>query len=61
MMDNRIHSINSNFEQHRNVAQNALAEFVTLVDQVKQEMLQEILALKENNPDIFELKELLSR
>lgn len=38
-----------------------MAEFVTLVDQVKGEMQMEITAVKENNPDILELRELISR
>ena len=61
MMENRYHSLQSNFDHHRVISQNAMAEFVTLVDQVKGEMQMEITAVKENNPDILELRELISR
>ena len=38
-----------NFEQHRKITVNALAEFVTLVEQVKQELSSEVQGLKERN------------
>ena len=49
-----------NFENHRSVASNALAEFVTLVEQVKQELGVEITTLKDCNEDILELREIMS-
>ena len=49
-VDNRLHALNSNFESHRGVAQNALAEFVTLVSQVKEELAAEVNSLRENHP-----------
>ena len=49
-----------NFENHRSVASNALAEFVTLVEQVKQELGVEITTLKDRNEDILELREIMS-
>ena len=48
-IEQQLSRLQMNFESHRGVASNALAEFVTLIEQVKQDIGVEVTALKERN------------
>ena len=45
-LENRYISLNQNFETNRDISRNAFAEFVTLVQETKQELSVEINQLK---------------